>query len=124
MYMDNERVDYEQLLADIFRVFVLSKQVINANNLIIKSPILEGIDEHVSTYAHQFTVLNMVSALSWKVSSKPSYFKVSQENEEHSVKVYNKNHTSSCNCYLACNMKMPCEHVLACLIYSIDIVHE
>ena len=96
------------------------EQMLKAHDLIPNSPILEEIENKVSCYAYQFTVLNIGHALSWKVLNKPIYFKVYQESEEDALKVHKINNLLVCSCYFYSSMKIPCQHILACLICSSD----
>ena len=52
--------------------------------------------------------------------NKPIYFKVYQEKEEDALKVDKINQILTCSCYFSCTMRLPCEHILACLIQSTD----
>jgi len=93
--------------------------ILKASSVINKSPILNAIGK-VSSYAYHFTVLNIAKALTWKVSNKPIYYKVYEADEDYAFKVYKKNQILTCDCYFASSMKLPCEHIIACLIHSTD----
>ena len=97
-------------------------QVAKANNLLSKSPILEYIQDKVSVYVYKFRILNLANVISWKVSNKPLYFKVCIDNEENFTKITKKGNLLICSCYFSTSMRLPCEHILSCLVHSTDIM--
>lgn len=94
--------------------------LLQSHTLIPDFEVLEEIEGKVSCYAYHFTVLNLAQGLKWRVQNKPLYYKVFQEKEEDGLKIFKKNNLLSCSCYFYCNMKIPCQHILVCLIRSTD----
>ena len=96
-------------------------QISIGTNLFSNCPILESVKDKISSYAYHFTILNLAGAMNWKISHSPVGFSVFEAKKEEGI-VVNKLNSSTlkCSCYLSVSMEMHCEHLLACLIHSMD----
>jgi len=77
-----------------------------------------SIQDKVSSYSYNLTLLNLAKAMSWKVIQKDSNFIAYQSQIEYGFLVENmRPNTLNCDCYFSKSMGLPCDHILACLIH-------
>ena len=96
-------------------------QISIGTNLFSNCPILESVKDKISPYAYHFTILNLAGAMNWKISHSPAGFSVFKAKKEEEILVNKLNSsTLKYSYYFSVSMGMPCEHLLACLIHSMD----
>jgi len=78
-------------------------------------PILKSINDHISLYAYEQTLLQLGNSLSWQLQEKEDHFQLFQN--EYSLKVEKIGEDLLyCSCYYSRSMRIPCQHILACIL--------
>lgn len=93
-------------------------EISTAIHLFANCPLMLSIQDKVSSYSYNLTLLNLAKVVSWKVIQKDSNFIAYQSQIEYGFLMENmKPNTLNCDCYFSKSMGLPCDHILACLIH-------
>jgi len=85
------------------------------HTFLAQSPILLSIQDDLSIYAYEMTLLQLGSSLSWCIVQKPTYFQIQQNGYTRKVNIVEEG-LLECDCYYYTSMRMPCQHILACIL--------
>jgi len=90
-------------------------------NLFANCPILNVLQNKISSYAYHFMVLNLAKSLNWKIIQSPTVFTVYKVEKDQGFAVKKlKSAFLERSCYFTTSMCIPCEHIVACLVHSQD----